>query len=560
MTASCLLVEDTVLSINGTSYQCGTTSLSPTSTITIFGNQGRIAITNAEIPVNLKLNGVDLQGSDVAAILVSNSVLNLEFAGTNTLVTTTNVGSGDSAAIDCRDNASITFTNGNDLAAKLIARGSGYGPAIGSGAGHSCAGLTFNGGTYEAYAGNHAAAIGSATGMVGNQSSHLGKLEFVSGDFLARANEGAAIGGGAALGASTGVVELRISGGTFDVTVSGSGEGAAIGAGWGHSGTSTVSNLVIEGGSFSVSAARAAGIGAGGGASTVGNLTIRDGFFRAMGGSQSAAIGAVAVNPGSSRVESVRIEGGTFTLAGYCGFGGTAGLLTLGSPASRVEFTASTAGAFAGRADRAILAAGEVRGVTNSRRFFDPQARSDGAFFYGQYTVDPESEVVRGGFSIELQGLAGLFTEQSYTLVFGQTATGWVQSVPFNGITGHGFIATMPEAGTYTIMLIGPKGTKPWSLVDGDSTDFVVGAGGLVVASQAGTPVEEGGGLGAGAISGITIAAVVVVVIVIVLLVLCLPPEYRRAIADCCECCHCVVACCCCCLETTGAVFKALPV
>jgi hypothetical protein len=209
-----------------------------------------------------------------------NTVVHLGFTGSNTLTTT----NGTSAAIDCRLGASIYFKGGEG--ARLTARGAGDGAAIGSGFGHSCGLLDFNGGRFEAYGGARSAGIGTAAN---GTSARLGKLHIHNGTFFVRSRNGAGIAAGWAGDGLTVVDDLRIEGGVFDIAVTGG--GAGIGSGYATFGNSSVNMITVTGGNLTLSGGHGAGIGSG-----------------------YAAIG-------TSSVDRIMVTGGNLTLTGSSGTG-----------------------------------------------------------------------------------------------------------------------------------------------------------------------------------------------------------------------------------------------
>lgn len=357
-------------------------------------------------------------------------------------------------------------------------------------------------------------------------------MTITGGTITASGDSGAGIGAGCSAAGNASVGRIKITAGVFSID---SQEGSGIGAGYAQATTqlytaANVGTLTIAGGNFTIRAAiDGAGIGAGfteGGNATVGTLSIRDGIFDiAADLLAAAAIGAGSATGGGSRVDTLQIENGTFALRGYSAFG-TAGTLTFGaSGASRVVFTAVTAGRYVMKANETVFASGAVRRVANAAWFFATPARASGGSFYGQYTVDAAREAIVGGFSLQL-GTTG-FSGSGYQLVIRNAATGFEETVPFLGAGACALLTTLPAAGTYTIEMINSQGQSLGNLKSGSSSSFEVdddqGAAGFVPAptgdpgdrrppratrSAAVASGDQGGGLGAGTVAGIVVAVI----------------------------------------------------
>ena len=255
--------------------------------------------------------------------LSANSSLNLLLSGSSI---------AESGFIDTPETAKLTIDSesstpaapGSEAGSLSLALSSSNAACIGSSSGQSGQ-ITINGGTLTVA---QTKGTGSSNGAaIGGAQSGAGNVTIIGGKVIAKAINGAAIGGG---NGSNGTGNVTITGGTVNATVTDYGSGAAIGGGAGGAG-----NVIIEGGTIT---ANATGIGAaiGGGSHSgsgekigFGKVLIKGGVINAES-SGGAAIGGGGTTDANSGIGicDVTIYDGDLTLAsiyGACiGNGGSA--------------------------------------------------------------------------------------------------------------------------------------------------------------------------------------------------------------------------------------------
>lgn len=283
-------------------------------------------------PVNLTLNGVDIQLPSGCAFDLSGSVVSLALAGSNT------VRSGDeNAGLYCPVGATLMIGG----TGSLTASGGWDGAGIGGNIERDFGDITINSGTVDATGGYSAAGIG---GGRGGDMGRSGTVTINGGTVNAQAGHaGAGIGGGPG-----GSCTVTINGGTVHATgnIHNGGDGIGCGnngkegtinirggtviaiGGYGGSGIGCGDDgtIAIDGGTINATGSNSgSGISCGNG----GAIAIDDGTIIATGGNSGAGI-SCGRYPGTIRIEggTVFAEGNNAPDINTVSASGGAGLLT----------------------------------------------------------------------------------------------------------------------------------------------------------------------------------------------------------------------------------------